>query len=593
MQVGLTSGFTIIAITLATVVSVASGEKQPLIAKVKTTQSVPVAPSARSPKTVEKITPLKSDQSSESPPHSTSIDPPAPRGSTSPALAAESPTTFTKEHEILMTWLAPGKSGGRLQFARLSGQTWSQPITVAEPVSMLDPSDRPSLTVIDTQGVRRTLIARTGDVVARSGDGGRTWGRLPASPLPFASFAGGDEGGYAFWLAASENSPTKLLGTRVLAGETLLDSHVLGGSSTSAAMTWDGPVVVYRAPNVEGSQAINIVGRQNAEWTEPRAIHIDGWQPAQNPKNGPDVAALRRLVAVAWYTEASGRPQVLVAFSHDAGKTFSTPVEVDAKNGDHTPQEPVAVTLDDKGHALLAWMATTGPMEATLNLARVSSDGQRGAALVLTKAPPSRLGGIPQIVLAEDRVAVTWLEGVLRRVRVAAVPLTDIPALGSRPRLAAASKKSRPPSGRGQVGDFAPDRALISLDGDTVSLASLHGSPVLLNLWATWCQPCIHEMPELAALHESYRKKGLVVVGVNVDSADASDDVHAFVSKLKIPFAVWLDPEMLVSKALRVRGLPATFVIDRGGQIVLRRDRAIAADDPELGEALSRVLNDS
>ena len=362
-------------------------------------------------------------------------------------------------------------------------------------------------------------------------------------------------------------------------------------------MTWDGPVVVYRALNAQDALDISLVRRQDAEWTKPRPIHVDGWSSAQSPKDGPHVAAVRRQVAVAWYTEASHRPRVLVAFSSDAGRTFDAPIEVDGRVGDHAPQGPVSVAFDDKGHALVVWMATTGPTEATLNLlnlARVSSDGKRGAELILAKAPPSRLGGIPQIVLAEDRVAVTWLEGVLRRVRVAAVPLADIPALGSRPRLTAASKAApRPSSSRGRVGDLAPDHELISLDGDTVSLVSLHGSPVLLNLWATWYQPCIHEMPELAAVHESYAKKGLVMVGVNVDSSDASDSVRAFVSKLGIPFGIWLDPEMLVSQALRVRGLPATFVIDREGRIVLRRDRAIAADDPELGEVLSRVLNDS
>jgi peroxiredoxin len=283
-----------------------------------------------------------------------------------------------------------------------------------------------------------------------------------------------------------------------------------------------------------------------------------------------------------------------VSFSSDAGRTFGAPVEVDARESDHAPWGPVAVALDDNGHALVLWMTTTGPTETTLNLARVSPDGKRGAELVLAKAPSAHLGGIPQITRAGDHVAVTWLEGVLRRVRAVAVPLAGIPALGSRPRPAAASGgTSRRSSGRGRVGEPAPDLGLVSLDGDKVSLASLYSRAVLLNLWATWCRPCIHEMPELAALHEHYGKKGLVVVGVSVDSADASDSVRAFVSELKIPFAVWLDPEMHVSHALRVRGLPATFVIDREGRIVLRRDRAITADDPELRKALSRALNDS
>ena len=525
-----------------------------------------------------------------------SIDPPAPLGSTSPTLAAEKYITVNEEHDILMTWLEPGKTGGKLMFARRSGHTWSQPVTIAEPVAMLSPTDRPSLTVIDTEGVRRTLIARTGNVVARSGDAGRTWSRLPAPPLPFASFAGGDEGGYAFWLAAEENGSAKLLGSRVLAGETLLDPQVFDNSSTSAAMTWDGPVVVYRDQSDTGALDIALIRRQDAKWTQSHPVHVEGWRPAQSPSSGPSVAALRRRLAVVWYTEAQQRPRLLVAFSADAGRTFSTPIQVDAKQNGHTPSGPAAVALDDNGHALVVWKTHTSSATATLNLARVSADGRQGTPLVLATNHPTRLGGVPQIVRADDRVVITWLEGVLRHIRAVIVPRTDIPTLSSSPGPVETSNKTAPPSpvqGRGRVGERAPNLELVSLDGEYVSLTSLHGRPVLLNLWATWCKPCRHEMPELAKLYEHYANEGLSVVGVSIDSSDASDAVRAFVTNLKIPFAVWLDPEMASSQALRVRGLPATFVIDREGRIILRRDRTITADDPEIKKALSRALSDS
>ncbi len=578
----------IFAAVFAAVADLALGAGQPLKAKAEAAQ----AAATRAPETAEEPAPVDTGQSLEP----RSVDPPAPPGSMSPALAVEGPTTAVKDHEILMTWLAPGESGGRLAFARLSGQAWSRPITVAEQVSTLDPADRPSLTVIDTQAVRRTLIARTGDVVARSGDGGRTWTRLPASPLPFASFAGGDEGGYAFWLAADGDGSAKLLGTRVLAGETLLDPRVAGGSSTSAAMTWDGPVIAYRDRSADGAQDIAMVRRQDAQWTPPRPVHVEGWRPAHpTTKGGPSVAALHRQVAVAWYTEAAHRPRVLVAFSSDAGRTFGAPVEVDARERDHAPWGSVDVALDDNAHALVLWMATTDPAEATLNLARASPDGSRGEELVLAKGLPTRLGSIPQIARAGDRVAVTWIEGDPSRVRTVAVPLAGIPAPDSHRRgtAEAAGGTSKAYAGRGRVGDSLPDLELVSLEGDGVSLASLRGRAVLVNLWATWCVPCREEMPELVALHGRYDAKGLVVVGVSVDSADAFDNVRAFVSELNIPDAVWLDPEMRVYHALRVRGLPATFVIDREGRIVLRRDGAIAADDPELGKALGRALRDS
>lgn len=140
-------------------------------------------------------------------------------------------------------------------------------------------------------------------------------------------------------------------------------------------------------------------------------------------------------------------------------------------------------------------------------------------------------------------------------------------------------------SGSGRVGDSVPDFELMSMSGEQVSLGSLRGRAVLLNLWATWCAPCLHEMPELAALHRQFASRGLVVVGMNEERAQPAK-LQAFVSERQIPFAVWLDPEMRTANALRVLGLPATFVIDPRGRIVLRRNGAITADDPEVQQAL-------
>lgn len=520
------------------------------------------------------------------------IDPPAPPGSTSPAIATELPTPQATAHDILLTWLTPGTRGGKLMFGRYSEGSWFPSVTVAEPVAMLGPNDPPSLTVLETQGVRRTLIARTGDVVARSGDGGRTWERLPSAPLPLSSFAGGDEGGYAFWPVANADGAAKLLGTRILAGETLLDPLMAAGAGTAAAMTWDGPIVAYRDSDAKGALGVAVIRRQDAKWVPPQTLEAVGWRPARAPQYGPAVSALKRQVAVAWTTGAPLVARLLVAFSADAGKSFGAPIEVDAGDGDHWPSGPVAIALADDGEALVVWSATHEPAPAVLNLARVAPDGRRGEALVLARAAPSQLWGLPQIARAGERVAVTWIEGVLARVRAATVAESAIPAaVEPRPAASAESAAARPYRGHGRVGDLLPGFTFTSLGGERVSFAALSGRAVLLNLWATWCAPCVAEMPELAALLARHGKEGLVVVGVSVDSADAVAKVQGFVSERKLPFEVWLDPEMVLSNALRVQGLPSTFIADRDGRIVLRRDQPITADDPELEAALRRVLN--
>jgi len=521
-----------------------------------------------------------------------SIDPPAPIGSTFPSLAVESPTTVIKEHQILMTWLEPGESGRRLRFSRLSAGTWSEPVTVAEPISTLGKEDQPSLAVIDTQAVRRTLVARTGDVVARSGDGGRTWTRLPGPELPFSAFAGGDEGGYVFWLDADQQGSAKLFGSRILAGETVVDPRVVGGSSVAAAMTWDGPVVAYRDQNPAGGQDIVAIRRRDAQWTEPRLIRHEEWLPNRELNRGPRAAAQRRQVAIGWYTETDGQSRVLVSFSANAGRTFGPSVEVAVGDGDRAPSGAVDIALDDSGNAVVLWRASVASGEGVLYLSRVSPDYGPGSELVLAKAPTDRMGDAARIGRVGDRTAVSWTDG--DRLRVLTVPLEAIPA-PRQGRPGAVSPSSKNPASQtrdGPLEDSVSSLELTSLDGDIVSLASLRGRAVLLNLWATWCLPCLKEMPVLSALHERYDSEGLVVVGASVDDADASDRVRRFVAEQKIPFAVWRDPEMLLYGALRSRSLPATLVIARDGRVLLRRDLAIEADDPEIAVALRQALKD-
>lgn len=520
------------------------------------------------------------------------IDPPAPPGSRLPALAAEDATTLRRGHDVLMTWLEPREGGGRLRFARRSTAGWTRPITIADGVTASDPSDRPSLTVIDTQGVRRTLIARTGDVVARSGDAGRTWARLPGRELPFAAFAPGDEGGYVFWLAGDDPGAARLVGARVLAGEEILDPRVAAGVSSDATMTWDGPVVAYRDETPEGARDVTLIRREEAEWTPPRPVYREGAHEAlAGRETGPRVAALRRTLAVAWFSQAPPRSRVLVAFSSDAGGTFGAPVEVAAAgDAEGAPTGFVDLVLDDRGDALVVWTAAAAEGGAALRLARVSPAGGRGEAIGLAEGLSAPFEESPQIARAGARVVVTWVDGAGGRVRAASVALGGGEAEPDAPANEAPAAAPAAPRSRGRVGEPMPDLELVSLAGEAVSPSALRGRAVLLNLWATWCMPCIAEMPELAALGERYAADGLEVVGVSVDDAESRETVDAFVARHEIPFTVWLDPDMRLNGALRVRGLPATFVLDRTGRIVARRDGPVTADDPELLAAIRQAL---
>ena len=88
------------------------------------------------------------------------------------------------------------------------------------------------------------------------------------------------------------------------------------------------------------------------------------------------------------------------------------------------------------------------------------------------------------------------------------------------------------------------------------------------NFWATWCTPCTIEMPSLERLWRTYRDRGLVVVGVSVDRGAPRPLIEPYLKHLDLTFPILLDPQMETAKAWRVPGVPATFVIRPGGDVV-------------------------
>ena len=136
----------------------------------------------------------------------------------------------------------------------------------------------------------------------------------------------------------------------------------------------------------------------------------------------------------------------------------------------------------------------------------------------------------------------------------------------------------------------APEFATKSLDGDDVSLADYRGQVVLLNVWATWCDPCVRELPVLAQMHEQLKDKGFSVIGLNGDVRSKLQAVRTMVVRNDLPFPIWLDFESKAQVVFKLRGYPTTFLIDRQGEIRWKREGEINRNDPELGAVLETVL---
>ncbi|MBI5032023.1 MAG: TlpA family protein disulfide reductase [Chloroflexi bacterium] len=111
--------------------------------------------------------------------------------------------------------------------------------------------------------------------------------------------------------------------------------------------------------------------------------------------------------------------------------------------------------------------------------------------------------------------------------------------------------------------DFqAPDFTLSTLDGKSMALKDLRGQVVLINFWATWCQPCRAEMQDIQAAYRQH-PEGFVVLAIN--NAEGDIVVRNFANEFQLTFPILLDSDSAVTRLYRVQGLPTSYFIDRSG----------------------------
>jgi peroxiredoxin len=113
----------------------------------------------------------------------------------------------------------------------------------------------------------------------------------------------------------------------------------------------------------------------------------------------------------------------------------------------------------------------------------------------------------------------------------------------------------------------APDFTLLTLEGRPAQLREFRGKLVLLNFWATWCAPCLHEMPSMERLYQTFKQTDFLLLAVSMDR-QGEGVARPFVDNLKLTFPVLLDSTLEVSRQYSVRGLPTTYLIDPDGLLI-------------------------
>ena len=151
---------------------------------------------------------------------------------------------------------------------------------------------------------------------------------------------------------------------------------------------------------------------------------------------------------------------------------------------------------------------------------------------------------------------------------------------------AADAEPGRPGLSRAAAGTAAPDIAFRTGDGEETSLAAFKGRPVLVNLWATWCAPCVKELPTLDTLAD--RPGAPLVLALSQDTA-APEQVRAFLAERNIALEAFQDRDMAMSSALGVQILPTTILYGSDGKEVWRYTGDLDWAGPRAAELLKDV----
>ncbi len=128
---------------------------------------------------------------------------------------------------------------------------------------------------------------------------------------------------------------------------------------------------------------------------------------------------------------------------------------------------------------------------------------------------------------------------------------------------------------------MAPEMSLMKLGGGKVRLSQYRGQWVFLNFWATWCPPCLQEMPDMETFYKKFKEKNMVMLAVSQDKGNPAN-IASFIKEKGYTFDVFLDPQGSAASMFNVNSIPSTFIINPKGEVVSQANGAREWTDPVI-----------
>jgi cytochrome c biogenesis protein CcmG/thiol:disulfide interchange protein DsbE len=139
-----------------------------------------------------------------------------------------------------------------------------------------------------------------------------------------------------------------------------------------------------------------------------------------------------------------------------------------------------------------------------------------------------------------------------------------------------------------EAGDTAPNFSIVDEHGRTVTRSDFGGKILALNFWASWCPPCVEELPSMNQFAQEYGSQGVVVLGISIDKNEKL--YKRFLTQMHVAFDTARDPEADISASYGTFQIPETYIIDRNGKVLEKTADAFNWMDPQFLERIKFMV---